>query len=721
MTTIKKPDGTNPENGDCKYRWACISLLVSLIFLGSVFGYYHKKDPLSVEEREWLTAHNGQIVLIQNCTFPPIEFVDDNGLWNGISKDYITLIEERLGFRFKRMLECEFEKTIETLQKKIAAVKCNFQETPERQSYLSFTAPYLELPNAIIMRKEAKRSLHLAEMKDMKIALVRNFAIHEYIQVNYPHFTLLLVDSSLDGLKKVAFGQADAVIINLAVASYYIESQGLTNLRMVGVAGESNRLSFASTRDMPMLDRILAKGLAEISSKEKKSILKKWIHLEQGGVIYDKRFWYTVGGIYLVVLAVTGSVFTWNRILKSQVDQKTRELKQELAERKMMELQLLQSEKMEAIGTFAGGIAHDFNNALAAIIGYCEMIDTVDAQEGTRLKWRITHALRAAYRAKGLVQQILTFSRQTEQEKRPIYLSPVITEVMDFMKATLPTTIKITKTIKTDNDVINADPTQIHRVLMNLCSNAAQAMQEQGGTLELVLSRTKTLPTSAFLKSKQESGSFICLEVHDSGVGIEPAIINKICQPFFTTNSRSGGTGMGLAVVHSIIKDLDGSLVVDSEPGRGSRFTVYLPECHATVTTPGQLGAAGSVHRAATILFVDDELPLVEFVEDLLNHHGYNVIVSDNSVSALEIFWNDPERVDLVISDITMPHMTGIELAEEILAIRPEIPVVLCSGGNVSGSEQELLSIGVRRLAKKPLGATQLIRIVQEELQASFS
>ncbi len=717
MGTADQSEQPSSNGSESQYRWVFHLLLVLLILFGIFARYTQKKDPLSIEERRWINANAENILLIESCHFPPIEFLDDTGAWDGISRDYIELIEQRLGFTFTRQRICDYHEAMMALYLEVPVVKCNIQKTPERSTDLNFTEPYIELPNAIIVRNEIKTSLHLAELKDLTISLVEDSAIQEYLQTNYPRFKLDPVPDPLEGLQKVAFGQSDAMILNLAVASYYIEAEGLTNLRMAGAVGESNKLSFASSNRFPMLNRILIKGLAQISGSEKKTVLKKWIRLQQDGFVYSIEFWYTTGAIVLVILLITGFITIWNRTLRVQVNQKTRELKRELAEKKKMERQLIQSEKMEAIGIFAGGIAHDFNNALGAIIGYCELIDMIDARDGTRLKWRTKHALKAAYRAKGLVQQILTFSRQTEQRKVPIHLNPIVKEVMGFMRATLPATIEIRKTVTTENDVINADPTQIHRLLMNLCANAAHAMGDEGGVLEVAIYQCDRLPEDARLENPVEEDSYICIEVSDSGTGIEPTNLDKIFQPFFTTKSRGEGTGMGLAVVHGIVRDLKGSFTVESELGKGSRFSFFFPECYSEANATEWKEIDLNKNIKGNILFIDDEEPLTGFVEEVLTHYGFSVITSNNAVEALEIFWEDPERVDMVISDVTMPAMTGIELAEEILSVRPEMPVVLCTGYAASVSEEQIINIGVRALVHKPLGINQLLNIVRQELQ----
>ena len=694
-------------------------LMVVLIFCLSACRDEIPQVKFSPEERQWLKENSGKIVLAEYDRFPPMEFLDQNGEWSGISSDYIKLIEQRLNFRFKRVPENDVAEILQKIRKDRIDLKCNFQQTPERSEFLLFTEPYIDIPHAIIVRKEVRGELRPEAMGGMRIAVVNKYAIQEHLRKNFPHLLLQPVENDLAGLRLVSFHQADAMIINLATASYLIETEGLTNLRLAGVAGKPNRLCLASRKDLPVLNRIMVKGLAVITDKEKKAIYRKWIRLDRSVFIYDKRFWYGTAVMMILVLAGILTVLFWNRTLKVQVAQKTSELQKELAERKKMERQLLQAEKMEAIGTFAGGIAHDFNNTLGSIIGYCELMEMLDIEKGSRAEKHLQKVLKAAYRAKGLVQQILTFSRKSGSRKLPVALTPIIKEAVDFIRASFPATVSIVQHYQTTDDVVYADPIQIHRLLMNLCANAAHAMEDNGGSLRIILSDCEPLPDAPDRIMDPLPGPYVSISVRDSGYGMAPEIIPHIFEPFFSTRKRGVGTGMGLSVVHGVVHDLGGTIQVASEPGRGSAFTIFMPKYQGVLPEASKAPRTAGAGAKASILFVDDESLLSELAEEALSHLGHSVTAISSSVEALEVFWQDSDRFDLVVTDLTMPELTGMELAEEIHTLRPHLPIILCSGFNPSSLTSDMKKAGVRRFVQKPLGAHELADIVIDELQQS--
>lgn len=381
---------------------------------------------------------------------------------------------------------------------------------------------------------------------------------------------------------------------------------------------------------------------------------------------------------------------------------------------KTLETRLQQSRKMESIGTLAGGIAHDFNNILGAIIGYAEMIEMFDVDNDERLALRIGHILKGAYRARELVEQILTFSRHGEQEKRVIRLSPVLQESLKFLRASIPSTIVINEAIDCPDDAVLANATQIHQVLMNLCTNAAYAMSDAGGTLSVRLDDANVGIDQARQLSGILPGPHARLTVTDTGPGISPEVIGRVFDPFFTTKKTGDGTGMGLAVVHGIVKACNGTVTVQSVPGEGTTFCVLLPAADKERTEAQETTPVVVAGGRGKILFVDDEEELVSFSSEILRHLGYDVVAETSSLGALRLFFDDPEGFDLVITDQTMPEMTGHELARKVLARRPDLPVVLCTGFSSSKLEEEALGAGIRSFMKKPIGARQLADIVSQ-------
>lgn len=355
---------------------------------------------------------------------------------------------------------------------------------------------------------------------------------------------------------------------------------------------------------------------------------------------------------------------------------------------------------MEAIGTLAGGIAHDFNNILSAILGYTELA-LIDVDRKSVTYQYLHEVIRGSERAKDLVKQILTFSRQAERERKPIQLKLIGKEVIKFLRASLPTTIEIRQEIVSDS-LVMADSTQMHQLLMNLCTNAGHAMGENGGCLGVKMIDVVLEGGEAGDHPELNPGPYIELTVSDTGHGIPTHIIDRIFDPFFTTKKKGEGTGMGLSVVHGIVGSYGGKITAASEPGKGSVFKVYLPTVER-VETPFSSGADAVQSGTERILLVDDETALVDIGRQMLESLGYHVDGRTCSREALELFKAKPDSFDLVITDMTMPNMTGDELAKELMRIKPDIPVILCTGYSARINQKKARAMGIRALVSKPV------------------
>lgn len=389
-------------------------------------------------------------------------------------------------------------------------------------------------------------------------------------------------------------------------------------------------------------------------------------------------------------------------------------LKQAEQEKKAIEEQLRHTQKMDAIGTLSGGIAHDFNNLLSAILGYAELAKKTVPNENPAAK-RIQEVLNAGTRAKDLVAQILTFSRKVPSARVAVKIHTIIDETVTFLRATIPTSIKIETEIAPDCGYILADPTQIQQVLMNLCTNAAHAMEEQGGTL-LIGAQTSDLCLIGQNKNTNKSCQrHIQLLVKDTGVGIEKTDLDQIFDPFFTTKNIGKGTGMGLAVVHGIVKGHDGTITVESEPNKGTTVKLLFPQ----IETPDieRSETDGSIPEGKeNILIIDDIAAIAELTKNQLETFGYQGTVLTNSLEALELFRSNPETFDLVITDQTMPDMTGDQLTSELLKIRPDIPVIICTGFSTRIDAEKAKQLGIRAFLMKPIDSQELAKTVRETL-----
>ena len=376
---------------------------------------------------------------------------------------------------------------------------------------------------------------------------------------------------------------------------------------------------------------------------------------------------------------------------------------------------LRQAQKMEAIGTLAGGIAHDFNNILAAIFGYTELARE-NLPPDSPARNDLSGVLQASKRARDLVQQILMFSRARGQALVPVAVPAVLDEALGLIRAAVPATITIEQDIAPGVGPVQADPTSIHQVIMNLCTNAAQAMKVHGGSLRVVLDQVTINEEMRSCGLTTMPGQFVRLEIADSGPGLDPSLGERIFEPYFTTKGVGEGTGMGLAVVHGILSDLKGRIEVESVPGRGARFRVFLPVFQDEQDRGLAAESLPASRGRERLLFVDDEVPLVEAGTRMLERLGYQVTPATSSAQALDLFSADPEGFDLVITDQTMPRMTGLELAQKLLGIRPGIRIILCSGYNAVVSENQAFQLGLRALAAKPLSRAALARLVREAL-----
>ncbi|MBW1821269.1 MAG: PAS domain S-box protein [Deltaproteobacteria bacterium] len=390
-----------------------------------------------------------------------------------------------------------------------------------------------------------------------------------------------------------------------------------------------------------------------------------------------------------------------------------------LSERKVTKLQeqLAQAQKMESIGTLAGGIAHDFNNILFPMFGYLEIM-LEDVPKDNPLRGHLIEVFNGAKRARDLIKQILTFSRQSDHERKPLETQRVIKEALKLIKSSLPSTIEISQNIKSDCGLVMADPTHIHQIVMNLCTNAFHAMEEAGGKLTIALKEVEL--TAEDLKDPAMiPGPHVSLTVADTGPGMEQSIIDRIFDPYFTTKEEGKGTGLGLAVVHGIVKNHGGQISVYSEPGKGTEFQICFPiikkqreTSKVETDTPIQKGDE-------QILLVDDQDIIVQIEKQMLERLGYHVTARISSIDALEAFRANPDKFDLIITDLTMPNMTGDKLAGELIKIRSDIPIILCTGFSELISEEKAKSLGIKEFLMKPVVMKDLSITIRKVLEVN--
>jgi CheY-like chemotaxis protein len=369
---------------------------------------------------------------------------------------------------------------------------------------------------------------------------------------------------------------------------------------------------------------------------------------------------------------------------------------------------------MEAVGTLAGGIAHDFNNILSAILGYAELARQ-EVPEGSELESDLDQILRAGSRAKDLVRQILAFSRQTKTETAPVCLASLVKETLKMLRAALPSSIEIRTAIESDAYVL-ADPTQIHQVITNLATNAAHAMSENGGRLDLTLRNVELTKDESLSYPGLDAGKYVRLTVSDTGCGMTPEVRSRIFEPFYTTRPQGQGTGLGLSTALGIVQRFGGIITVYSEPNVGSTFHVLLPRMANEVEQVEEEEKKPLPRGYERILVVDDEAFQVDLASKILGGLGYRVTAVNSSEQALDLYRKRPDDFDLVITDMTMPGLTGDVLIERLREVRPNVAVMLCSGYSERISREKLKALGVRAFAMKPLMVRELAEKVREIL-----
>ena len=383
-------------------------------------------------------------------------------------------------------------------------------------------------------------------------------------------------------------------------------------------------------------------------------------------------------------------------------------------EQKKLETQLRQAQKMEAIGALAGGIAHDFNNILSPLLGYAEMLKE-DLSADHPFRANADAMFHAALRARDLVKQILTFSRKSETEIKPIKLQPIVQEALKLLRSSIPKTIDIQENIDPDCGVINADPTHIHQIIMNLGTNAYHAMENTDGKLTVTLKQVRIEQDYSGYPDLLP-GIYAQITVADTGIGMKKNILDKVFDPYFTTKEKDKGTGLGLSVVHGIVKECGGDIRIYSEPGKGTDIHVYLPviESKAEKRIDQTEPIPGGTER---ILLVDDEEAIARMEQQLLERLGYNVTIRTGSVEALEAFKANSGKFDLIITDMTMPNMIGTQLAHEIKKIKATIPIIICTGFSHQLSDEKCEALGIQGYVMKPVVIRELAETIRKALE----
>lgn len=442
------------------------------------------------------------------------------------------------------------------------------------------------------------------------------------------------------------------------------------------------------------------------SSQSEKEIMKKWDETHEGNVLtFETEHKHKDGTILPVEVTANSLVHEGTKYSITFIKDISAKKQEEMQKAKVNE-HLQHVQRLDSLGTLAGGIAHDFNNILSAIFGYTELTK-LSCSDNEKVQHYLDQLHSASLRAKNLVQQILNFSRQSDSEMHPIDISRVVNEALNLIRATVPTTIEISKNVPSDLGVVVANETQLHQIMMNLCTNAFHAIGNESGSIDVDLTTTTISANDGINYPDLDPGDYLKLIITDSGSGIPAGIMPKIFDPYFTTKVPGEGTGLGLSTVHGIVKNHRGSIRVYSEQSRGTSFQIFLPLVESKPEET-DYSAEQLPHGTETILFVDDEKLLLEIGKELLESLGYRVETRASSIDALEAFRVQPAKYDLVVSDMTMPKMSGEQLAVEIKAIKPNSPIILCTGFSTRLNSEKLMKIGIAKVLMKPVTMNEL-------------
>jgi len=730
--------------------WSCppaiknfsIQFLCLLVFLGGFiyFGVYWQlhsdTEPstrLTHEEWLWLTENPDKLVIANTGEHPPFFYLNQRGQWTGLAFDYLAIIEKRLGCQFRHLY---FEGTKELraalTQKEIAFV---LDAEPAVADYAGLLyTEYVSSPFAIYMRdsSEGRKSLELDDLTDMEIAVSGNSAASHYMEQYSPKLRINTTDSDLTALLRLASGNSDAAFVNQGTAAYYFDELRLTELRRTVDVDESLSMNYGVRPDMPELHRILNKSLEGIDEKYRRATAVRWLKQQPHSFFSSARVKNIILAAVFGTALVAAAFFAWNRALRQQVAIQTRELHQALEDRYEMERQLLQTSKVEALGSLASGIAHDFNNMLTAIIGYTEVkriSPHLSESELTSVllkqQDKIEKIGAVADRARNLVQKILSFARNRDIKPTCICATSAIQDCLKFADGLFPRTFLIKMQFSASEDRIWTDPSYITQILINLLSNASDAMAGKG---QVIIKTDTIIAHDEYISANKKGfclpfspGEYFSLIVQDSGTGIPQEVQERMFEPFFTTKALNQGTGMGLHIIRDIVRRLGGTIWFESS-NQGTVFQVLLPlwrenervnnEGSKVVEKIRQPDTTGGQRTA--VLYVEDDDHIREKGSCIMTQLGCFVHESASGEEALDLIGSGEIReLGLILTDYVLPGMSGLDLALETRRMYPETPIVLCSGREDLVHHMAWKQAGISEFFSKPMQTRDYARLLR--------
>ena len=737
-----------PLNGFPIIQKAQVQFLCLLIFFGGLFcsGFYwqlYRDKGLSTiltnDEWLWLTANPDKLVIANSGEHPPFFYLNQKGQWTGLAFDYLAIIEKRLGCQFRHIY---FENTKELLaaleEKKVAFILDAEPAVPDYAGLLY--TEYVSTPFAFYMQDSRKiqKKFRLDNLRGMEISVSVNSAASHYIEQHFSGLRLNFTNNDLGALLRLASGNSDAAFVNQGTAAYYFDELRLTELQRAALVDENLSMNYGVRPDMPELHRILNKSIAGIDENYRQNTAARWLKQNPPGFFASPRIRNIIIGTILSVAFLFVGIFAWNRALRQQVVKQTRELQQALEDRYEMERQLLQTSKVEALGSLASGIAHDFNNMLTAIIGYAEnkevskdMAEADLASVIQKQKDKIEKIGAVADRARSLVQKILSFARNREIKTTCICAASAIQDCLNFADGLFPRTLVIKKEFSACEDKIWTDPAFIMQILINLLSNASDAMRGQG---QIIIKTENISINEKVLADKKRgfclplsTGEYFSLIVKDSGPGISREVQDRMFEPFYTTKAFNQGTGMGLHIVRDIVRRLGGSIWVESS-NNGTIFQILLPlwqgqekttfdsldSLRKERTEQTYIQDVGALNARPTILYVEDEDNIRKRGSLILAQLGCTVRESASAEEALELIARGKvQELSLILTDYVLPGMSGLDLALKIRKNYPDTPIVLCSGREDLIQHLDWTRAGVSEFYSKPMRTRDYAKLLR--------
>ena len=646
--------------------------------------------------------------------YPPFEYVDKQGNPQGFNIDLLKAIAETMGLTLK-ITTGPWKEIRSALENGQVDMVSGMYYSPERNMKVDFSVPFILVHQSMFTRHDT--GFHkISELKNREIIVQSGDIMHDYVLSNQITSKIIEVDNTLDGIRLLASGKHDAALLPNLQGQYFLRKYDITNIKAVQPVILGQKYCFAVTEGDRELIDMLDQGLSILKASGKyREIREHWFGVLEG-TNYRLHYRIVLGILLCLTLILLLSWF-WTWTLRRLVHKKTRQLAEELSERKQAEKEkealedrLRQVHKMEAIGTLAAGIAHDFNNILSAIVGYTQLA-RLETNSESRAYKDMTAVLEAADRAKKLIRQILTYSRRTKQEQQAEHLSFLIKGGMRLLKTSLPANVEIVTDLQANNDLILANATQIHQVLLNLVTNSAHAIGVNQGRIEIRLRNIELTQKTVYVPPLMP-GHYVELTVTDTGHGIDKSIQERIFDPFFTTKQRGHGTGMGLSMVHGIVKEHGGHIQVESRLSQGTSFRIIFPVyAGAQVKIDAPEPIMGGSER---ILFIDDEKDVVDVWERILTSLGYQVTASESPRKAMDLFQQAPEKFDVIITDLDMPEINGLSLIRAVKDIRPDIRIIVHSGMKTREYEQGAADLDIACFLQKPVSIEKMTQALQK-------